>query len=868
MAAFRRVLYELEVLSDETWFLSELSPAIAIPLSLGEQLASMWSQIDQSSVLNLFGKDVEYFQPRVFYSPLVLATIERELGVTGRDVLKVFDGTFSLYETAVLLKLAESDDLTAIVSPKAQEFVKKIQNEMTVTIRTGVRPDQTSPLVTNAFIANAVFGLLNIEDQAAMRFVANRFVNLRTDDQFEHSVSAFTKIISFFTVQRDNPEHQKFIAKHWSVFQSLQTHLYDIVLECEEYTVVDSFADVDPESKTPGEDATRNFNEHVTAAEKARKALNLFGIPEDFSGTMEEFQEMLGTRQNNVFIRVMKSIAVHPNFVDNLLSNTIYGLHQAKQFTRLLDAETILNENIYRPQNLTAHLPSPDRPQSGLQLLERFAELYGIAERRASTDSDAFFVPTSATFRQLTSMSQINSRGDTLKVPSLRGRYYVFARDLPNDVDTRNYWNVTDHEQPRLSATTFYTGTPWDSKWAKQQYENDESSQDIFHPLDAVDSAKNLTQPIARCQLVYDKTNGMRRLRLEMYVYSNLLLSRPTERAAYLAAERAITGLMTQVLDEENAVVRLAQQIQDIPVGQKVPNDLFQQHKEAVTVLKTSITKAYAIMNEMRASTPTIYAVKVFETPPVFGFVKPPTTHEELTQYVARATARQKFYLTRALVRADHAILVGLEQFVSTIPVLVNKTIDGVVPLSVGRPVNDETATLARDVDGYKIPLFKTILFDEQNELADNLMRSTWQRFQEVFGTVSNWIDTDPGKFTSLEYQLLLRIVCDIVMRRCMLGENDKWEPEVNIKLPDTEGGRQMTNVRDVALTATRDALDAIVSSAYISAGRDAAKRQIINEALEWKPLDDALFEDIAIETAGGDVASQTSANKKPKVDN
>jgi len=73
--------------------------------------------------------------------------------------------------------------------------------------------------------------------------------------------------------------------------------------------------------------------------------------------------------------------------------------------------------------------------------------------------------------------------------------------------------------------------------------------------------------------------------------------------------------------------------------------------------------------------------------------------------------------------------------------------------------------------------------------------------------------------------------------------------------------------VRDVALTATRDALDAIFSSAYISVGRDAAKRQIVNDALEWQPLDYELFEDIAIETAG-EVASPTSASKKPKVDN
>ena len=866
MAAFRRILYELEVLSDETWFLSELSPAIVIPLSLGEQLASMWSQIDQSTVLNLFGKDVEYFQPRVFYSPLVLATIERELGLNGRDVLNVFDGTFNLYETAVLLKLAESDDLTAIVSPKAQEFVKKIQSEMTLTIRTEVRPEQTSPLVTNAFIANAVFGLLNLEDQAAMRFVANRFVNLRTDDQFEHSVAAFTKILVFFQV-KGHPDAQKFMLKHGRVFESLQTHLYGIVLECEKYTLADALATVDPESKTPDEDARRDFDEHVDAAEKARKALNLFGIPQKFSGTLEEFQEILGLRSNNVFVRVMKSIAVHPNFVDNLLSNTIYGLHRAKQFTRLLDAETILNENIYRPQNLVAHLASPNKPQSSIQLLERFAELYGIAERRASTDSDSFVVPTSATFRQSNNMTQINSLGDTLKIPSLRGRYYVFARDLPNDVDTRNYWDVIDHEQPRLSATTFYTGTPWDSKWVKQQYENDTASHDIFHPLDTVDSAKNIAQPIARCQLVRDKTNGMRRLRLEMYIYSHNIFVRPTERVAYTNSEKAVNELMTKVLNEEDMVVRLAQQIQGIPAGQKVPNDLFQQHKEAVTVLKTSITKAYAMINEMRVTTPTIYAVKVFETPPVFGLVKPPTTHEELTQYVARATARQQFYLTRALVRADHAILVGLEQFVSTIPVLVNKTIDGVTPLYVGRLVTEETSTLLRDVDAYKIPFFKKILFEEQNELAVNLMRSTWQRFQEVFGTQSDWIGTDPSKFTSLEYQLLLRIVCDIVMRRCMLGENDKWELEVDIKLPDTDGGRQMTNVRDVALTATRDALDAIFSSAYISVGRDAAKRQIVNDALEWQPLDYELFEDIAIETAG-EVASPTSASKKPKVDN
>lgn len=866
MAAFRRILYELEVLSDETWFLSELSPAIVIPLSLGEQLASMWSQIDQSTVLNLFGKDVEYFQPRVFYSPLVLATIERELGLNGRDVLNVFDGTFNLYETAVLLKLAESDDLTAIVSPKAQEFVKKIQSEMTLTIRTEVRPEQTSPLVTNAFIANAVFGLLNLEDQAAMRFVANRFVNLRTDDQFEHSVAAFTKILVFFQV-KGHPDAQKFMLKHGRVFESLQTHLYGIVLECEKYTLADALATVDPESKTSEEDARRDFDEHIKAAEKARKALSLFGIPQKFSGTLEEFQEILGLRSNNVFIRLIKSIAVHPNFVDNLLSNTIYGLHRAKQFTRLMDAETILNENIYRPQNLVAHLASPNKPQSSIQLLERFAELYGIAERRASTDSDSFVVPTSATFRQSNNMTQINSLGDTLKIPSLRGRYYVFARDLPNDVDTRNYWDVTDHEQPRLSATTFYTGTPWDSKWVKQQYENDTASQDIFHPLDTVDSAKSISQPIARCQLVRDKTNGMRRLRLEMYIYSHNIFVRPTERIAYAKTEKAFNELMTKVLNEEDMVVRLAQQIQGIPAGQKVPNDLFQKHKEAVAVLKTSITKAYAMINEMRVTTPTIYAVKVFETPPVFGLVKPPTTHEELTQYVARATARQQFYLTRALVRADHAILVGLEQFVSTIPVLVNKTIDGITPLYVGRLVTEETSTLLRDVDAYKIPFFKKILFEEQNELAVNLMRSTWQRFQEVFGTQSDWIGTDPSKFTSLEYQLLLRIVCDIVMRRCMLGENDKWELEVDIKLPDTDGGRQMTNVRDVALTATRDALDAIFSSAYISVGRDAAKRQIVNDALEWQPLDYELFEDIAIETAG-EVASPTSASKKPKVDN
>lgn len=964
MSSTRTFVFDLEQLRQENWKLSVDNPAVAIPGDIGAKLATSWTQLDQKQILDLFASDAAYFPARVFYLPKVVESVASNLGLDVDDILQVYDGSLSLYETAVLMTIAEianKPEMTEAIrgfSERAKAVIARTKlKPLENTVKNAIRPQQTVLFVTDTFIARAVFNYLPTESQAAFLLVSQRLstlpIQLTNQDQINKMLLEWPLMFRFFkndnyndsqpttvepptvaslvldtapianasasdaataaaskaiatvtnamavdalTIANSKPKKGVLSEQYLSLpeksdfrmSERLQVELNRIIVKCENLTRTDATK----LAAAQGIAINALMDRAKRAASRAREALSLLNKRFPLETKDQQYYEMqfassFLVRKMTLLKRAFKSIASHPG-TQKLLRHTVFSLHRASEFTKLMDAKTIVDDGVYRPQNLFNYLPTEAFAGAANMFMGSIVDELAVQQgmpRYVIPDGvpRSFLEETKIEFILPQFPRGKNKRGQTICEPVLRGPYYVYARDLPKGDDV---YDVDDYRQQGLWFG-FKNGSPFNTTWAlnqnlPQKYHN------TFLMLDANSMA--FCKPIIRCERVVDREAQTTKLRVEMYIVSQQI---GEEFDAY---KKKLATLAEDVREQNRITNTLQSQIEDSAVGGDVFPPLTQQYEEQLGVFRNAIAKYNAAVEDMPSFPLVIYAAKVYETPPLLVYVNVPKTYNELANYIATSSKRTGLILTRSLSMADYHIMCGLEEFVSTLNNVSADVrsldtpmaeyylkLDRLLQEEGGGGLSDEIVEeLAeiRDNVGEPFPLWSTNIYTEALNHGHGLFGwatipqlinyEATTNFARLIGLDSEWIGVDSRKFSKVDYFLFFRLMLNHAFRRAAIDTSPKWLPESQIKFDlDTPGGVEMQQLRNVYVDLSSVEISDTLEPTFFDVAQDQQSRDIVMDALDSNPLWPPLKKPFGnINSAGtrstsAATSSTTDSNKK-----
>ena len=964
MSSTRIFVFDLEQLRQENWKLSIDNPAVAIPSDVGAKLATSWTQLDQKQILELFAPDAAYFPERVFYLPKVVESVASNLGLDVNDILQVYDGTLSLYETAVLMTIAEianKPEMTETIrgfSERAKAVIarttlKPLEN----TVKNAIRPQQTVLFVTDTFIARAVFNYLPTESQAAFLLVSQRLsslpIYLTNQDRINKMLLEWPMMFRFFkndnynasppeappattlvldttplvgatasdaarvsatnaiatvtnamavdalAIANSKPKKVALSEQYASMpktcdfrlSERLQVELNRIIVKCENLTRTDATK----LAEAQGIAINTLMDRAKRAASSAREALSLLNNRFPLETKEQQYEEMqfassFLVRKMTLLKRAFKSIASHPS-TQKLLRHTVFNLHRANEFTKLMDAKTIVDDGVYRPQNLFNYLPTEAFAGASNMFMGSIVDELAVQQGMARYEIPngvprSFLENTKVEFLLPQFPRGKNKSGQTICEPVLRGPYYVYARDLPKGDDV---YNIDDYRQPGL-LFGFKNGSPFNRTWALKQT-LPQQNHNTFTMLD--NNSMAFCKPIIRCERIVDREAQTTKLRVEMYIVSQQI------GEEFQTYKKKLTDLAEDVREQNRITNTLQSQIENSDVGGNVTPTLTRQYEQQLVVFRNTIAKYNAAVDDMPSFPLVIYAAKVYETPPLLVYINVPKTYDELTNYITTSSKKTGLILTRSLSMADYQIMCGLEEFVST----VNNVSADV--RSLDTPMAEHYQKLATIVSrqGGNGRLSPAVI-DEVIEIMDsspNDLFSLWTtkiyrevlnhghelfgwatipqlisyeattNFSKLIGLDNEWVGADSRKFSKVDYYLFLRLMLNHAFRRAAIDTDPKWLPESQIKFDlNTPGGVEMEQLRNVYVDLSNVEISNTLEPTFFDVARDRRSREIIMDALDTNPLWPPLKKPFGNNGSSGTIstsvaASSTDSNKKAR---
>lgn len=767
----------------------------------------------------------------------IVDSIESLLELPNGSLMRAYDGEFNLFETAALVKVAQSSAVDPSVrhliineqSQSEQRFIARltVESQQTAATKTGVRPgeatlsapdptaDEPNRRAIPTAIARNIMRYASKSTRIALTRASPAFASLVLTDfaieplyrQDDYSVFWRRYLGSWNIIT--TPVHE--------LSRALQTELMSIVSRLAntteshlkqtlrvEFDTLSSQQRQDTEQPSVDEyvaahlpGAKQSLDERVKRARAALKFLNRrFPLGDEQLHPVTAFRTSFEVRKAALTTRAITSILTHPRVKTELFQHTALHHLQSDQFTRLLSAETITRDNIYRPLNHFSFLPpvrTDDRFVANFGAYRQLAFIANaIGVNRVTyasqyTQDQVAFVDTTANAEFWGPAFQTVGRPSGAVLPSLSGRYFVYARDLP--AGTLGWDAGANMAQPHTNVVPLALGdTPWLKKWVAAQSQAN-ASHDVVSLIDSHNTL-GLSQPILLAERLFDES-GMTRMRITAYI---LLKEVWTTNANY---KNALSQAEAALVDQSTVCMTTYQLLQDIqtriaatPNDQFVPIALRNEYAGTLVELRQQINKFYDIVDNFPRTPIVIVAANVIETPPLIEAYQLPRSFSELQVLDSQLPARQRFVLTRSLVRADVALMAGVEQFVSTIPALVSSSAASSPMFNeylrrLQQPATaDEAQLIAVDVlqedkyDAWSLRYFHDALRSDEysDAMAMDILNSIQSRLTQAFGQADEWVAADPTgeKYTLVDFYLLRRIIIHCAIRRAWFDSREE----------------------------------------------------------------------------------------------
>lgn len=508
--------------------------------------------------------------------------------------------------------------------------------------------------------------------------------------------------------------------------------------------------------------------------------------------TRRVFASTFDKRTIDLKQRIFGHIANHPRVKARLLRPGLASLVADVKDLRLMEAESIMRDRIYRPQNIYAKLNNDLTNVGDETILTVFdtCKRFGIDRTNAGAAVRGALAFTSTEIPAYAYRTTARPLG--VIEPALVGRYYVYANDLPspNPYEGR----VGDVGIDRVAHPLLFdtqpneTGTPFayspSSHRSLDQLLN-RGKAPTWLPLDdnsATSPTTAVASPVALVERVLNE-DGLPSLRVECYVVA-AQYEPVTEDVQKLQREnrKKTIELVGKVNAAETQAIRAQNEIMELPLEVPVPNELLELQRAATIATRAACIEFLDFYDSIPPVLVPIVAAVVWQTPPIANeFSRLPESIDDLwTLMNMLASTRYAFQLTRAVTRADYALFVGIEQFLSATPVIYSKAYGdnpqfGEYRRSLERqqppPLVALLASFDRADEVWQTALYTQALKRDTN-MALYVVAKLEERFIEVFGTLDEWMAavvdtrTPAGKYSELEYLVLRFMVMTAAFMR------------------------------------------------------------------------------------------------------
>lgn len=588
--------------------------------------------------------------------------------------------------------------------------------------------------------------------------------------------------------------------------------------------------------------------------------------------TASVFGSTFDKRRIDFSQRVFGHIAAHPRVKSALLRPGIASFVNDANSIRLMDAETIMRDGVYRPKNIYAKLDTStfDLDNDVVMMAFDIARRYGVERDSppATSRSAAAFSYDISNMTEL--LQQTSGRPAGAAEPVLVGRYYVYSNDLPSPnpyLVTAGDKGVGDVTEPLIF------GIPSDESDGPFRFRPEQSSsvsrmrhRGLGHvwltldddPSDSNRSAAPVSQPVALIDRVINP-DGTVSLRVECYLVSTKPVPLTTSEQSAQASSRAeLQDLVRKVIIADSTATRVQNDLLELALDAPVPDDILQRQREAAIAVRTASIAFIDAYDRLPTTRLPIVAAVVWQTPPIYTDIsRLAGSFQEIVELMnLMAPTRNAFRLTRAITRADVALFIGIEQLLSSTAVIYSKLPADNPPFhayltrltqTTTFEHNEGLAAFNRADDASSSGLYSQALLatqtDGNNAIAPFVIARLEEQFVNQIGTLVDWTSatldtrTPAGKYTEVEYLVLKYMFMSAAFLRVCSNQTIAYVDDFSNNEENWPDAFRHA-LRAIGNRIT-DLVNATLEPIFTAVTNDASRRAVIEAALSVFHLGD-----------------------------